>query len=74
MKFDGNFPIVPDDQDIIGGDNGKSGFVKTEQFYYFNKNKINYRVIGYIQPDIFELIIDYINGLQIPIKRITENL
>lgn len=74
LSYPGNFPITPDDQDIIGGSNGKSGYVKAEQFYYFNKDKIKFRVIGSVQEDIFNLLIRFIQNLQIPIELITDNL
>lgn len=74
MRYPGNFPIAPDDQDIIGGNNGKFGYVKSEQFYYFKKDKIKYRVIGYIEENIFNLLIEFIEELSIPIQPIVENL
>lgn len=36
MKYDTNFPISPDEQDIENGGNGKRACIKAEQFYYFN--------------------------------------
>jgi len=74
MKFPGNFPLSFKEQNIFDGGNGKDGFIKTEQFYYFNKNKINLRVIGYMQEDVFEQIIKFISELKIPLEQITENL
>lgn len=63
MKYDGNFPIIPDEQDIENGGNGKMACIKAEQFYYFNKNKINYKVIGRLDEDIFNLLIKFIEEL-----------
>ena len=74
MKYPGNFPVSFVDQNIIDGGNGKDGFTKTEQFYYFNKSKINFNVIGYLQEDVFELIILFIGKLKIPIEQIADNL
>ncbi len=74
MKYPGNFPLVPDDQDIIGKSNEKSGYVKTDQFYYFNKNNIQYRVIGCVNETVFELILDFIEEIKLPIDNITDNL
>jgi len=74
LKHDGNFPVTFQDENIFNGkNNGKDGFVKTEQFYYFNKDKIDFTVIGFMQADVFEKIIKYIEKLKIPIEQITEN-
>ena len=62
MKYPGNFPIVAEDLDVCGG-NDKSGYIKAEQFYYFNKDTIDYAVIGYLKPEIFNLLIEFIQDL-----------
>lgn len=77
LSYPGNFPIVPEDQDIIGGDNGESGYIKAEQFYYFNKNKIDYKVIGKLDMDIFNLLVEFIGELinaGVKFRQITDNL
>ena len=77
LSYPGNFPIEPEDQDIYDGDNGESGFIKAEQFYYFNKDKIPYKVIGKLNVDIFNLLIEFIQKLVkdgVEFKQITENL
>lgn len=77
LSYLGNFPIVPEDQDIIGGDNGESGYIKAEQFYYFNKNKIDYKVIGKLDMDIFNLLVEFIGELinaGVKFRQITDNL
>lgn len=63
MKYDGNFPITPDEQDIEDGGNGKPACIKADQFYYFNKNNIKYKVIGRLQEEIFNLLIEFIEEL-----------
>lgn len=63
MKYDGNFPITPDEQYIEDGGNGKEACIKAEQFYYFNKDKIKYQVIGRLEEDIFNLLIEFIEEL-----------
>jgi hypothetical protein len=75
LGFGGNFELSFKDEYLYDGKgNTKNGFAKTEQFYYFTKAKTSYNVIGYIQADVFEKIIKYIEELKIPIERITENL
>lgn len=73
LAYDGNFPIANDDT-ITNPDNGKDGYVKTDQLYYFNKSKITYSVIGNIKPEILNLIIDFIQESTFEISIITDNL
>lgn len=73
MSYPGNFPIVSDDKDVEVG-NVKSGYVKTEQFYYFDKDKISYKIIGILKKDIFNLLIEFIEESDLPIEQITDNL
>ena len=63
MKYDGNFPITPEEQLIEDGGNGKCACIKSEQFYFFNKDKIRYQVIGRLEEDIFNLLIEFIEEL-----------
>ncbi len=77
LSYPGNFPITPDDQEIYDGDNGESGYIKAEQFYYFNKEKIPYKVIGKLDMEIFNLLIEFIQKLVsdgVIFRQITENL
>ena len=62
MKYPGTFPIVAEDVDVAGG-NDKSGYIKAEQFYYFKKDTIDYSVVGYLKPDIFNFLIEFIQDL-----------
>ena len=55
LSYPGNFPVSNEDT-ITNPDNGGSGYIKADQLYYFNKNKIDYRVIGYINEDILDLL------------------
>ena len=59
LRYLGNFPLVSDDFEVIEG-NGKSGYIKTDQLYYFNKNKIEYIVIGSLKEEIIQLLRDFI--------------
>ena len=73
LSYEGNFPIANDDT-VTNPDNGKDGYVKTDQLYYFNKNKITYSVIGNVKPEILNLIIDFIQESSFEILTITDNL
>lgn len=73
MKYCGNFPVAFDDFDPITG-NKLRGYIKAEQLYYFKSDNLNYKVIGQMRPDIFELLIEFIEGLEVPMEHIIDNL
>lgn len=76
-KIDGNFPISEDDK-IMNDDkdcDNRFSYVEADQFFYFDKSKIKYIHIGSLEPDIFNLIIEFIQELNssgVPIKRIVD--
>ena len=59
MQYD-NFPIVPNDRDLTEGGNEKDGYIKADQFYFFQKANIQYRVIGKLKDDILLLLFEFI--------------
>ena len=72
----GNFPIAPDDKTYSPekSDN-RYAYAETDQFFYFSKDKIRYTHIGKLDPDIYNLIIEYIEELAeqgITIKQILD--
>ena len=73
LSYPGNFPIAHDDT-ITNPHNNKNGFIKLDQLYYFNKEKISYKVIGSVKPDIFELLIDFLENSQFAIYDIIDKL
>ena len=73
LAYPGNFPIANDDTFTIP-DDGKDGYLKTDQLYYFNKDAIDFRTIGYVMPEIMELIIEFINTSTFDIEAITDNI
>jgi len=73
LSFPGNFPIVPDDYEDIDG-NDKSGYIKADQLYFFNKTNIQYIVIGSLREDIFKLLIEFIEEELDEFEEISENL
>lgn len=73
MTYPGNFPVAFDDFDPITG-NKLRGYIKAEQLYYFKSDSLNYKVIGQMRPDIFKLLIEFIEGLEVPIEHIIDNL
>lgn len=73
LSYPGNFPITHNDS-IINNGNQNNGYIKSEQFYYFNKEKIDYIVIGSMTEEAFNLLIGFINSLTVDIQHIVDNL
>lgn len=73
LGYPGNFPITNNDT-ITNPDNGKNGYVKMDQMYYFKKDNLEYQVIGCVLPDIFNLLIEFLQDSDFPISAITDNL
>lgn len=73
LNYPGNFPIAHDDT-VTNPHNDKNGYVKADQMYYFNKDKIEYKVIGNILPDILNMIFEYIETSNFEIINIIDNL
>lgn len=73
LSYPGNFPITHDDVDT-DPNNGKDGFVKADQLYYFNKENISYTVIGTINPDVFALLLEFVENSDFDIIDIVDNL
>lgn len=76
-KIEGNFPISKNDKILNDGreaDN-RDGYVEADQFFYFDKEKIKYIHIGSIEPDIYNLIVEFIEEISengVRIKRILD--
>lgn len=73
LSYPGNFPVSNDDT-VTNPDNGKSGYIKTDQLYFFSKDRLDFSVIGFVKQDIFELIIEFINDSDFDLTAITDNL
>ena len=73
LKYPGNFPITYSETKIQNGNN-KDGYIKAEQFYYFKKDSLNYKVIGNILPETFNKLVEFINSLDVEFEHITDNL
>mgnify|MGYP006964808648 CR=1 FL=1 len=77
-QYPGNMGININDKNITDTSyENKNGYVKTEQFYYFNKCTIEYRVVGSVTQQFLDELYDFIEGLAnkgISIERIIDNL
>jgi len=72
LSFPCNYPIKHTDTNVVG--NKKDGYTKTEQFYYFNKQKIDYKIIGSVNIDVFNDLIKFIEEMNKQIEHIMDNL
>lgn len=63
LKYPGNFPITKDDKQLIPGKINKDAFVKADSFFYFSKEKIKYSPFGTLNPEIYNLLIEFIEEL-----------
>ena len=73
LKYPGNFPIKAEDKNITNSKMNVDGYIKADQFYYFCKAKTNYVVIGNLNVEIFNALIEYIHNLE-KIRDVTCNL
>lgn len=73
LSYPGNFPLVFGDTDIENN-NGKDGFVKADQLYYFNKDSIEYEVIGRLPAEMLDLLLTFIEESDFEIIDILDNL
>ena len=55
LQFIDNMLITSDER-VIDRDNGKEAFIKADQFYYFDKSKIEYTVIGNVTEEILNAL------------------
>lgn len=77
LEYPGNFEITAADEQMQPWANGKDGYIKAEQFYYFEKPKLNFRVIGSLTEDTWDALVDFIEELStrgVEIKQILDNL
>lgn len=79
LRYDGNLPISSNEQVIINppGGNKRDSYLKCDQFYYFVKDKVKYYKIGYLQSEIFDIVLEYISELaenKVPIENIVDNI
>lgn len=72
LGYPGNFEY-PANQENVKGGHGKAGYIKAEQFFYFDSESLDYFVIGNVQPELLNLLFQYIEQLD-NIEHIIDNL
>ncbi len=73
LNYPGNFPIAHDDT-ITDPHNDKDGYIKMDQWYYFSKDKLDYTVIGSVKPEIYDLLIEFLENSNFDLYDIIDNL
>jgi len=72
MGYPGNFEYSSE-QEYIRNGHGKDGFIKAEQFYYFDRSKTDFYVIGNVTPELFNALVVFIGSLE-KIENVIDNL
>ena len=73
LAYPGNFPVDTDDVKINNGNN-RNGYIKADQFYYFDKNKLKYKVIGTMNEAAYGELVDFIMTSDFKIENVLDNL
>lgn len=72
LNYPGNFEYPASAENIKNG-HGKDGYIKAEQFYYFDSSKTDFYVLGNVTPELFNALIEFINQLT-DIEVVVDNL
>lgn len=72
LGFPGNFEYSANDENIQNR-HGKDGFIKAEQFYYFDQSKTDFYVLGNVEPELFNALMKFISELD-EVEHIVDNL
>ena len=62
LSYPENMPYSPTEENIING-HSKEGFIKAGVFYYFNREDIDFYVIGNICVELYLRLLDYIKNM-----------
>ena len=73
LSYPGNFAISHNDT-VTNPHNNKDGYIKADQLYYFNKDKISYTVVRSINVESFNKLMEYIEKSDFDLLDITDNL
>ena len=66
-----HFVIV---QQSLNNGNNRNGYIKADQFYYFDKNKLKYKVIGTMNEAAYGELVDFIMTSDFKIENVLDNL
>lgn len=77
LSYPGNFEVSASCQQVNIPSNGKDAYIKAEQFYYFQKENLDYVQIGSLTIDAWAALLEFIEAFAekgVQIKQITDNL
>lgn len=72
LGYPGNFEYSANEENIRNG-HGKAGYIKAEQFYYFDSSKTDFYVLGNVTQELFNALIEFIKQLT-DIEIVIDNL
>lgn len=77
LRYPGNFAVTPADENMLVRPNKKGGYIKAEQFYYFDKSMLDFMVIGSLTEEAWDALVAFVEALSergIEIQQILDNL
>lgn len=77
LRYPGNFEVTASSEQLPDWAHGKDGYIKAEQFYYFDKSKLDFTVIGSLTKETWQALLDFIELLSakgIEIQQILDNI
>ncbi len=74
LSYPENMPYSPSQENIVNG-HGKEGFIKAGVYFLFDRNTIDFKVIGNIEIELYLKLMEFINNMNpADIKYILDNL
>ena len=73
LSYPGNMELLNSDTETVP-DNGKDGFIKADQLYLFRRENIDFTVIGTINEEKLEALLDFMESGKFEVTTITDNL
>ena len=74
LSYPENMPYDPSEENIING-HGKEGFIKAGVYFFFDKAKIDFTVIGNVNIELYLRLMEYIRNMNPEdIRYVVDNL
>ena len=73
LRYEGNVGFL-NSQTHTDPNNGKDGYIKVNQLYYFNKDSIEFVRIGEFDKNFFERLLRYIENADLDFEAVIDNL
>lgn len=72
LRYKGNLEYSAD-KELLPYGHGRDGYIKADQFYYFDRNRIDFYVLGKVSPELFNELLEFINR-QETVEHIIDNV